>query len=62
MKRGEQIVITSDEFPSIKFGSHLKAIRGVEINQEQQGYKVRVCTHASVADLQLFVVTIEAFN
>lgn len=60
MKQGEQIVITSDEFPSVKFGSHLKAIRGIEINQEQQGYEVRVCAHASVADLQLFAVTIEA--
>ena len=60
MKRGEQIVITSDEFPSAKLGTHLKALRGIEINEEQEGYEVRVCSYASVADLQLFIVTIDA--
>lgn len=60
MTRGEQIVITSDEFPSVKFGTHLKALRGIEINEGPEGYEVRVCSYASVADLQLFVVTIEA--
>lgn len=60
MKRGEQIVITSDEFPSAKLGTHLKALRGIEINEDPEGYEVRVCSYASVADLQLFAVTIEA--
>lgn len=60
MTRGEQIVITSDKFPSVKLGTYLKAIRGIEINEEQEGYEVRVCIYASEADLQLFVVTIEA--
>ena len=60
IKRGEQVVITSDEFPSAKLGTHLKALRGIEINEDPEGYEVRVCSYASVADLQLFAVTIEA--
>lgn len=60
MKRGERILIKSDEFPSVQFGTLQKAIRGIEINQEPNGYEVRVCTYASVADLQLFVVAIQA--
>ena len=39
MTRGEQIVITSDEFPSAKLGTYLKAIRGIEINEEPRAMR-----------------------
>ena len=58
--KGEQIVVTSNEFPSVKFGTHLQAIRGIEVNQEDNGYEVRVCSFSSIADYQLFAKTIAA--
>ena len=33
--QGEQLVVTSIDFPCVKFGRHLKSIRGVEINKEE---------------------------
>lgn len=55
---GEQIVVTSNEFPCLKFGNHETALRGIEVNQEEDGLEVRVCAFASVADYQLFAKTI----
>ena len=55
---GEQIVVTSKEFPCVKFGNHLTALRGIEVNQEEDGLEVRVCSFASIADYQLFAKTI----
>ncbi|MDO4462150.1 MAG: hypothetical protein Q4C30_06615 [Bacteroidia bacterium] len=57
--KGEQIVATSLEFPSVKYGTHDKAIRGIEVNQEENGYEVRVCSYASVEDYILFAKTID---
>ena len=57
--QGEQLVVTSIDFPCVKFGRHLKSIRGVEINKENNGYKVRVCSFSSIDDYQLFVNTIQ---
>ena len=57
---GEKIVVTSKEFPSVKFGTHLQAIRGIEVNEEENGYEVRVCSFSSTADYQLFSKTILA--
>lgn len=54
VNKGEQIIVTCDEFPSVKFGNHHKAIRGIEVNQEDNGYEVRVCSFSSVADYELF--------
>ena len=28
-EKGEKIVVTSMDFPSVKFGTHLEAIRGI---------------------------------
>ena len=47
-EQGEKIVVTSNEYPSVKFGTHLKAIRGIEVNQEENGLEVRVCAFASI--------------
>ena len=55
---GEEIVVTSKEFPSVKFGNHQTALRGIEVNQEEDGLEVRVCSFASVEDYQLFAKTI----
>lgn len=55
---GEQIVVTSKEFPCVKFGNQQTALRGIEVNQEEDGLEVRVCSFASVEDYQLFAKTI----
>ncbi|MDO4707889.1 hypothetical protein [Porphyromonas sp.] len=57
---GESIVVTSGDFPSIKLGTHLEALRGIEINQEIDGYEVRVCSYASIADYRLFGKAVRA--
>jgi len=57
-KQGEKIVVISNEYPSVKFGTHLKAIRGIEVNQEEDGLEIRVCAYASTEDYQLFAKTI----
>ena len=56
--KGEQIVVTSNEYPSVKFGNHKKAIRGIEVNKEDNGLEVRVCSFSSTADYQLFAKTV----
>ena len=55
---GEQIMVTSSEFPCVKFGNVQTALRGIEVNQEEEGLEVRVCSFASVADYKLFAKTI----
>ncbi len=57
-ENGEKIVVTSNEFPCLKFGNHETALRGIEVNQEENGLEVRVCSFASVEDYQLFAKTI----
>ena len=59
-KGGEQLAIASDEYPFLKFGTQLKALRGIEVNKENGAYEVRVCTFASVADYLLFARTVHA--
>lgn len=51
---GEQIVVTSSEFPCLHFGTFKYALRGVEVNQEEDGYEVRAFSMSSMADYQLF--------
>ena len=58
--KGEKIVVTSKEFPSVKFGVLYEALRGIEVNQDDYGYEVRVCSFSSTADYQLFAKTIAA--
>ena len=38
-ENGEHIVVTSDEYPSVKFGTHQKAIRGIEVIRKIMGLK-----------------------
>ena len=59
VKRGESIMIESPDFPCLKFGTIEKALRGIEINQEDNGYEVRVCSFANRADLALFGIAID---
>lgn len=59
-EQGEQIVVTSDEYPSVKFGNLRTAIRGIEVNKEENGLEVRVCSFSSMADYQLFAKTVKA--
>lgn len=58
--QGEKIVITSEDFPSVKIGTLEEALRGIEINKEDAGYEVRVCTFANKADHRLFALAIDA--
>ena len=50
VKRGKRIIITSDKFPCLKLGTHQEALRGIEINQEENGYEIRVCSFANRVD------------
>ena len=56
---GEKLVVTSGEYPSVKFGNHSDAIRGIDVNNIDNGLEVRVCTCASKADYRLFAKTID---
>lgn len=56
--KGEKIIITSDEFPSLQLGTYHEALRGIEINKEEGSYEVRICTFASLSDYKLFTSTI----
>jgi hypothetical protein len=60
LSKGEQIIITSEKFPSLKFGTIGKALRGIEINSEEEGYEIRICSFSSIADYQLFARCIDA--
>ena len=53
-----KLVVTSNEFPTLQFGILQKAIRGIMVSEEDNGYEVRVCSMASHDDYQLFVKTI----
>ncbi len=54
IKSGEQLVVTSAEYPCVKFGKHYKALRGIELNEEENGVEVRVCSFGSAEDYRLF--------
>lgn len=58
VKKGESIVYTSSEYPCVKFGNYGTALRGIEINEEDNGLEVRICTFASVDDHRLFRQTV----
>lgn len=59
---GEKIVVTSQEFPYLKFGTFQEALRSIEINQEGDDYEVRVCNFANRADLHLFVIAVNVMK
>lgn len=56
--KGAKIVITSEEFPCLKFGEIQKAVRGIEINEEDYGYEVRICIGSNESDYNLFAQAI----
>lgn len=58
-KKGERIVVVENEFPNLLFGNYQEALRGVEVNKEENGYEVRICTFASGADYKLFATTVQ---
>lgn len=58
--QGMDIVVTSEEYPTVRFGIHQEALRGIEVNKEENGLEVRVCSFASKADYKLFVKTVDA--
>lgn len=61
-KRGEKIVVTSEVFPSLKFGTHLESLCGIEINHKKDGYEVRACSFANRTDLQLYIVAVDVMK
>lgn len=60
--RGEKIMLGTQDFPSLKLGSYQEALRGIEINKEDYGYEVRVCSFANRADLHLFIVAVDVMK
>lgn len=59
MKLGEKICVISDEFPCLKLGNFSTSLRGIEISEIENGYEIRICTFASIADYQLFRKSID---
>ncbi|MGM9693706.1 MAG: hypothetical protein ACI3YC_01680 [Alloprevotella sp.] len=59
IKKGERIITTCEEFPSLKFGEIEYAARGIEINEEDYGYEVRICVGSNQSDYELFCSAIE---
>lgn len=51
---GEQIMVVSEKFPTVRLGTMKYALRGVEINENEDGYEVRAFSMSSTADYQLF--------
>lgn len=56
---GERLAVTSPEYPCVKMGVAHEALRGIELNEEDSGVEVRVCSFGSAADYQLFAKTIK---
>ena len=60
VEKGERIMVTSNEYPTVKFGNYQEAIRGVEVNKVEYGLEVRICSFSSTEDYQLFAKTVNA--
>lgn len=58
----EDIVVTSDSYPSVHLGNYEGAIRGIEINKEEEGVEVRICSIASLDDYYLYRKTIQVIS
>ena len=58
-EKGEQLVVTSPDYPCAKVGNHYKALRGIELNEEENGVEVRVCSFGSAEDYRLFGKTVK---
>ena len=59
MKRGERIMIENEDFPCFRFGRIKEALRGIEINKENDGYEVKINYFSSRSDYEFFVETID---
>lgn len=59
VETGERIIVTSAEYPCVKFGVYNEALRGIELNEEDDGVEVRVCSFASAEDYRLFAKTVK---
>lgn len=59
-KQGERLIVTSEDFPYVRFGSDKQSIRGVEVSEDEAGYEVTAFTLSSIADYKLFAKTVQA--
>ena len=59
---GEQIMVVSSEYPSLQFGRMYQALRGLEVNKEDEGYEIRICSNASREDYLLYPVVIDVMS
>lgn len=59
LERGESIIVTSNNYPCLRFGTLNEALRGIEIIEEEDGMGVRISSGSNVADYRLFVVAID---
>ena len=62
VRLGERICVTSDKFPCLKFGTFYKSLRELEVNQEDYGYEVRICSFSTFDDYRLFRVSIDVMK
>ncbi|MEE1093016.1 MAG: hypothetical protein UHZ01_08065 [Prevotella sp.] len=60
VEKGERIVTTTIGFPTLHLGNHQEAIRGIEVNKDDDGYEVRTLVCSSKEDVLLFRKTIMA--
>lgn len=57
-----RLIVASDKFPSLKFGEQDDYLRGIEVNEEADGYEVRICIGSNEGDYLLFGETIGAIE
>ncbi len=61
-QKGKSLVVASDEFPCLRFGEFDNTVRGVEINEADYGYEVRICVGSNERDYLLFNLTIRVMK
>lgn len=59
---GYEIVASEKEFPTLRIGMKDESVCGVEIEEEDDGYSVRIYTLASAVDHFLFAATIDTIT
>lgn len=59
VEKGSRIKVVHDAFPHLRLGEMNQAVRGIEINEEDNGYEIRICVGSSESDYRLFRQAIE---
>lgn len=62
VEKGFRVAVCNDEFPHLRFGEMRRAVRGIEINEEDNGYEIRICVGGSESDYRIFRQAIEVVS